>query len=202
MNILIFDTETTGLPLFKERSADPRQPHCVQLAHQLVSADGRLFIDARSFIIDNKVESSEEALKVHGITKADAARHGIAPASAFAIYINALKKCDVVVGHNVQFDLRIMRVFAERMKSRTMLDMALQGKKVICTMRYAKPLVKAPLSEKQRARNMTGFKNPKLEEAYKFFFNEDMEDAHDALADVIACRRIFFHMVSLGEIIL
>ena len=35
----IFDTETTGLPLFSERSSDPRQPHCVQLAYELVDVD-------------------------------------------------------------------------------------------------------------------------------------------------------------------
>ena len=30
--IFAFDTETTGLPDFKARSADPGQPHVIQLA--------------------------------------------------------------------------------------------------------------------------------------------------------------------------
>lgn len=36
---LFFDTETTGLPLFKEPSEDPRQPHIVQLGACLVDLD-------------------------------------------------------------------------------------------------------------------------------------------------------------------
>ena len=38
--ILVFDTETTGLPDFKKRSSDPSQPHLVQLALVQYNADG------------------------------------------------------------------------------------------------------------------------------------------------------------------
>lgn len=38
--IFAFDTETTGLPDFRARSADPSQPHIVQLALLLYDDEG------------------------------------------------------------------------------------------------------------------------------------------------------------------
>lgn len=35
------------------------------------------------------------------------------------------------------------------------------------------------------------FKWPRLSEAYRFAFNEDFSGAHDAMADVRACLRIY-----------
>ena len=43
---IFFDTETTGLPLFKEHSEHPSQPHIVQLAACLVDLDTRKTIAA------------------------------------------------------------------------------------------------------------------------------------------------------------
>jgi len=38
------------------------------------------------------------------------------------------------------------------------------------------------------------YKWPKLAEAYRHLFNEEIKDAHDALADVRACARIYFEL--------
>jgi DNA polymerase-3 subunit epsilon len=52
MNIAIFyDTETTGLPLFKEPSEHPDQPHIVQLAGCLVDLDTRKTIASMDVIV-------------------------------------------------------------------------------------------------------------------------------------------------------
>jgi hypothetical protein len=40
-----------------------------------------------------------------------------------------------------------------------------------------------------------GYKWPKLQEAYKHFFGEEFASAHDAMADLRACRRVFFHLL-------
>jgi len=52
MNIaLAFDTETTGLPLFKEPSEHPDQPHIVQLAAVLVDLDTRRELASMDVIV-------------------------------------------------------------------------------------------------------------------------------------------------------
>lgn len=38
---IVYDCETTGIPLFEQPSEDPRQPHIVQLAACLVDLDTR-----------------------------------------------------------------------------------------------------------------------------------------------------------------
>ena len=41
--IAAFDTETTGLPLFRDPSDDPRQPHLVDICILAYGADGKPF---------------------------------------------------------------------------------------------------------------------------------------------------------------
>ena len=42
-----------------------------------------------------------------------------------------------------------------------------------------------------------GYKWPKLEECIKFFFDEQLEGAHDALTDVRACIRVYKELEKL-----
>lgn len=48
MKIHVMDCETTGLPLFKEPSEDPRQPHIVELAAMLIDGAHRAMNDVRA----------------------------------------------------------------------------------------------------------------------------------------------------------
>ncbi len=199
MLTLYFDTETTGLPVYGERSAHPRQPFCVQLACQLVCKETSRTVNSIAVIIDNDVDVPSGAAKVHGITREMAKKYGVSPQYAFASFMELADKADTIVGHNVQFDLRIMKIYAERVGLREPLEAVLDGKLVECTMFMAKPIVKAPLTEKQQRAGMRGFKSPRLEEAYRHFFGKELENAHDAQADVDGCREVHLRMLALAE---
>jgi DNA polymerase III subunit epsilon len=67
----------------------------------------------------------------------------------------------------------------------------------LCVMKMAEPICKMPATDKQKSWNLGPYKAPKLIEAYRHFFGQDFDRAHDAMNDVLACKRIFFH---IGEI--
>lgn len=45
-----------------------------------------------------------------------------------------------------------------------------------------------------------GYKYPRLEESYMFFFGKKFDGAHDAGCDVQACAEVFFHCLKEGII--
>ena len=61
----------------------------------------------------------------------------------------------------------------------------LDDKKEYCTMLQSTNICKI-------VSNRSTYKWPKLEEAYMHFFGEELIGAHDALTDVMACKRIYF----------
>lgn len=66
MKVMIFDTETSGIPLYQEPSDDPRQPYVVELAADLIDLDTREIITSLDFLIDNDVDIPEDVVAIHG----------------------------------------------------------------------------------------------------------------------------------------
>ena len=68
-----------------------------------------------------------------------------------------------------------------------------------CTMRGATHLVDLPPTPRMIAAGFNKPKPPKLAECVRAFFSEDLDGAHDALVDVRACARVFFHLRSIQQ---
>jgi DNA polymerase-3 subunit epsilon len=192
--ILFFDTETTGfyddrLPLDHEA-----QPYCVQLAAQLCDHDGST-ISGINLILDNGVEIPARAAEVHGITTERAARHGVAPKLAIEIFGYLYHQADLIVAHNAKFDIGVMGAAASRLAGRPRP----LTKASFCTMEAAGPIVNLPPTERMVAAGFNKPKPPKLEECIQHFFGEALDGAHDAMIDVAACRRVYFHLKTLEQ---
>lgn len=191
--ILFFDTETTGflddrLPVDHEA-----QPYIVQIAAQLCDDDGSV-VAGFSFIVRYPdVEIPERAAAVHGITNAKAIQFGMSAEFALGAFTHLYQRADLVCAHNIKFDKGILEVAIARYYGKTMP----LRKPLFCTMEAASPIIKLPPTEKMRAAGFDKPKPPKLEECIQHFFNEKLEGAHDAMVDVIACRRVYFHIKSL-----
>ena len=193
---LFFDTETSGLPLFREPSDDPRQPHLIQLAAILAEDDGTE-VQTMSTLVKPYAGCviHPEAFKAHGISHEKAMDEGIDGGVAFDAFIALLERARQVVGHNVPFDKRIMRIHATRS----------HGSKWecpvphFCTMRAATPILNLPPTAKMVAAGRRHAKSANLGECIDYFFNEKLEGAHDALVDVRACKRVFQHLQTLKE---
>lgn len=179
--ILFFDTETTGKANFAEPPAHPSQPHVVQLGALLTDDLGKE-LSVVDMIVKPAIEIPEVVANIHGISDALARQAGIAPKVAALTFEQLLSQADLVVAHNDDFDHLVMAgEFARH-------ELTYPTKKRYCTMKATTNICKIPGKFPGR------YKWPKLAEAYKHFFNEDLVGAHNAMVDVRACARIYFHV--------
>lgn len=193
--ILFFDTETTGF--FQDRLPvdDPSQPYIVQLAAQLCAEDGEI-IAGFSLIIDpgiGEISIPAKAAEVHGITNEKAVQFGVSAECALSLFTHLYQRADIVCAHNIKFDKGVIEAAIARHYGRVMP----LRKTLFCTMEAASPVVNLPPTERMLAAGMTKPKPPKLEECIRHFFGEDLDGAHDAMVDVEACRRVYFHLKTL-----
>lgn len=209
MNILVFDTETTGLVLWHQPSEAPQQPHLVEIAALLF--DGTTEIDRFHAIIrPDGWEIPEEVSKIHGITTERAMDEGIPEAEALAGFLALHARADLRVAHNESFDQRILRIAIKRFGTgasgwdmltqdeRDAIADAFKAHPAYCTCTAAKPLMKLPPTEKMLAnpRFRNSYKQPNLQEAHQHFLGEPFDGAHGALADAEACARVYFALMA------
>jgi DNA polymerase-3 subunit epsilon len=193
-NILFFDTETTGLHNPNLPPADPEQPYLVQLAAQLCSSAGAV-ISEFSVIVRQNVEIPESAAKVHGITTERAHLYGINVRSALSLFVHFYSRARLLVAHNIAFDINILETELARYNGQPRPI----SKERFCTMNAAAPIVNLPPTARMLAAGFNKPKAPKLEECIQYFFGEKLEGAHDAMNDVRACARVYFHLQSLAK---
>ncbi|MGO1069285.1 3'-5' exonuclease [Lysobacter sp. CA199] len=191
-NMLCYDTETTGLPLFKERSADPRQPHLAQLAFKIINPVTREALDAVNVLIkpDGWIIPDDTAA-IHGITTERALDEGIPERQALGLLLDAWANCSLRVGYNEGFDARIIRIGLFRYNVESVADLWQAGASE-CAARLCSPIVNLPPTERMLRYGRTNAKTPKLSEAYKHFTGEELENAHDAMADVDGCLTVYW----------
>lgn len=190
--ILFYDSETQNLPLFDQPSEDPRQPHIVQLAACLVSAETRKTIQSMDVIIrPDGWAIPDEVTKIHGIATGYAEQVGVSESLAVGMLMELWDKAAYRVGHNETFDARILRIALMRFDSPEMADTWKAGK-ADCTAKLATPHCKLPPTDKMRAAGRHHHKTATLSEAYRHFFGKELQDAHSAMADVQACMAVYF----------
>lgn len=185
---LFFDTETSNLPEWRLPSDDPGQPHLLQLAAILAHEDGTE-VETFSTLVKPYPGCiiGEEAFKAHGITIRKATEEGMDGGEVADRFFDMVFRAERVIGHNVTFDIRMMRIHAAKARGFKWDCPA----PYVCTMRTAAPIIKLPPTQKMLAAGFTKFKAPNLGECVQFFFGETLDGAHDALVDVRACKRVY-----------
>ncbi len=189
---LIFDTETTGLPLRNNAPIEELEnwPRIVQIAWQVHDKRGEL-ITAENYIIKpDGFEIPYSSEKIHGISTSKANEVGVPLSEAMEKFADAVGTADYIIGHNVKFDINITA--AEFL--RTELANELLTKPHICTMELTREFCQLPGGRGGK------FKSPKLEELYTILFSEGFPEAHNASADVNATARCFLELYRQGII--
>lgn len=191
MHAIFYDTETTGLPLFRERSEHPGQPHIVQLAAALVNMDTRVTVASIDVIVRPAGWTiPDEVAAIHGITTERAMDEGVPEPLALDMLLDLWGGRRTRIAHNEPFDARIVRIAAMRHRP----DMAdpWEAGQAECTAKLSTPILALPPTPKMIAAGFTKHKTPNLGEAYQHFLGEPMKDAHSAMPDVLACMEVYF----------
>ena len=137
---LIFDTETTGLP--KKWNAPitdtDNWPRCVQLAWQLHDNNGIIISDSSCLIKANDFDIPFESEKIHGISTELSKQIGLELADVLKSFLNDLNQTKYIIGHNLKFDINIIRAelyrleLEDTLKDKTLLDTCTEKTASLC----------------------------------------------------------------------
>ncbi len=186
MKLLIFDTETTGLP----KSRDPsfkgpnNWPHIVSISWVILDADTNRVEKEQSYIIKplNWV-IPDDSIKIHGITNEKAHSQGTDLAKVVGEFL--AESYDVLVAHNLEFDFNVLH---NAVRWDLELPFSSLYKKMSCTMELSRDICKI--------RNTFGsYKSPKLSELYEYVFKKspNKESLHTSIYDVLILTEIIQH---------
>ena len=134
----------------------------------------------------------KEVSEIHGITD-EIAKIGLPEKQVAALFYDMVRKSTLLVAHNITFDKFIARIALRRFDIFTDAeDEWWKGLQTFCTMHKTTDICCIPHASGR------GNKWPKLEEAYRHIFKKPLEGAHSALADVTACKDIYFWLQKGG----
>ena len=187
---LFFDTETTGFPQDKLPLDDPAQPHIIQIAAMLDDENGNNKASMNVIINADCGTVPEGAYNVHKISEEIYKKFGVSYMVALASFNSLVQCADVIVAHNIAFDLKLLKTAYARLGKLERFASEIQSKPQFCTMLATIDVVKIP-----SPRGRGGYKWPKLDEAYRVLVNPSgFSGAHDAFEDVKACREVFYSL--------
>ena len=212
MRIFVFDTETTGLPKTKQMTENdlPLWPHIVQLSYIIYNDLNNDLETTQDHIIQlpENIIISQECVNIHGITNERCKSEGGDLKYLLRDFLDDFYNCDLIVGHNLQFDLNMLRVEIMRIIQDSIyfekeyFEEALQNlnacKKYYCTMQESIDLCDIQTTNK---RGVKFVKYPKLLELHEKLFQCKPQNLHNSLNDVLVTMRCFYMLKNKKDII-
>jgi len=194
---LFFDTETSGFISKSKTVNDPTQAWCVQLG-AILSTATEIISDLDIIIKANGRTMNPYAQSVHGISSEKADIEGIEEVEALELFALMMKDIPKKICHNYDFD----SLFIDHMFQRNMDALS-----DFARSKYFLQLPHFCTMKDSRIKSFCGLTNvkgapkwPKLEELYMILFEEEIENAHNAMADVMATRKCYYELLKKGII--
>lgn len=188
--ILVFDTETNGLPKnFKAPPTDLNNwPRIIQLGWALYHDDGVKIASFCNLIKpDGWTIPNEKFWIDNGYSTEKNAAEGMPIQIVLRDLAHHIDKAHTVVAHNMDFDYPIIAAEMIRYNIRPT-----NKPSKLCTMKASTNVCMIP--------GARGFKWPNLTELHTYLFGTGFDGAHDALSDVLAAARCYFELVKRGHI--
>ena len=177
MRLLIFDTETTGLPKLRQPAerGPNNWPHIVSISWIVLDTNSNTELTRHSYIIKpDGWTIPEESVNIHGITTEQATLVGKPLFDVMGEFIT--ESCDAWVAHNLEFDMSVI-------VNAVLWDLKMQfpyiPQKKFCTMLLGKSICKLP------GKYPNSYKLPKLKELYYHAFGKVPQEhqLHNSMYD-------------------
>lgn len=198
MRVLIFDTETTGLPPKNTpTNHTDKWPHIVQLSWAIYNDETKQIEEENDFIISlgTHIHISPESTAIHGITSELSRARGVPIEVALFDFKHAANRCGRMVAHNLEFDKNMLIVEYYRAR----LFNTVFPPSEYCTMKNGTQICKLVKTWED---GRTSFKYPKLIELYHTLYGTDVpspEGLHNAKVDVDVCLKCYIKMMEIRD---
>ena len=173
MKLLVLDTETNNL--LSKDTLD--STYTVQLSWIVHDTETKTE-DENDFIFSIPIDINNS--HIHGITK-EKSNNGYEISEIIDIFLEDVKNCDILIGHNLKYDLNMIELELYRLKKDSDIDL-LYSKKYADTMFLGQSFLKM-------------CRYPKLQHLYKSLFNKEFNNAHNALYDVKATLKCYLNLI-------
>lgn len=187
-SILFIDVETSDLPRnFNAPASDlDNWPRIVQFAWILSDTSGNIFEEHCRLVKPIGFRIAKGAYERHGISTEFATENGEILDGVIEDFQKACQVSKVIVAHNVSFDVPVIASEFIRAGKKE----PFRGKSQRCTMKESTDYCEIP--------GNYGNKWPTLGELHQVLFDQDFDNAHDALADCRACMTCFLQLNKIG----
>ena len=201
MKVLVFDTETSGLPSERNSSIldTEKWPYILQLSFMVYDDETKKIIQLKDNYIKQNITISKESINIHGITQEIMNCKGVNLEDVMNVFDIALQNADIVIGHNISFDKRIYMVESIRRYRKQYFTVNGIKKPEYCTMKNSTTLCK--IEKLNTKTNKSYFKYPTLKELHTHLFNEYPSKLHNSLIDIFATLRCYIMMTQKYDIL-
>jgi len=180
MQYIAFDFETSGLPEGRHITVTPENIdkfdgcRAVSLSAARFSSRGRLLDTFDAIVYPNDFIIGSESIAVHGITQERALREGRPFTEVFIDFVKFIgHRVSTLVAHNARFDMNVLH--SEMIRHGLDFE-SIKQLNIRCTLELYRSLFLKPI---------------RLGILYRKIFGIDFENAHNSLADCIACGKVY-----------
>jgi DNA polymerase III epsilon subunit-like protein len=185
MQYIAFDFETSGLPTGRRNIEVTHETlknfdscRAVSLSAARFSSKGRLIDTFDTIVKPDNFQIGEKSIEIHGITQEKAEHEGRPFVEVFTDFMNFIgPRTTCMVAHNAQFDTSVLR--SEMIRNGINLNL-IENLNFRCTLELYRERFLKPI---------------RLGVLYNELFGKDFENAHNSLADCIACGKVYPYMI-------
>lgn len=184
---MLFDTETTGLPVNYNKSAlvEPNNwPHIVSISWIIYDLFENKTCSSKNYIVYPSFWNiPEESSAIHGITYEKAILEGADLRQVINDFLS--QKYDILIAHNMNFDYNVLlNAIQWDLHMTDWLERIPKAR--LCTMEISRNICKLP------SKNGYGYKYPKLSELYQYACKcePDKSSLHSSMYDTLLLKEI------------